>query len=635
MASRRKRRQLGMDRGITRRDFVNGFAVGSAGAWAATRSALDGITRTNLTPGGVAAATDYPPGLTGLRGSHEGSFEAGHQLRDGAYQSLSGAVDSGEVYDLVVVGGGLSGLSGAHFFRQALGNDQTILILDNHDDFGGHAKRNEFTHEGRTWIGYGGTQSISSPFPFTYAGKALMRELGIEVERAGEFVDGDVYAGLGAATFFDRETFGADQLVVGPGDASWGEFFRRAPFSERARQDLIRIHTANRDYMKGLSSAEKRAQLAKMSYQDYLLDVAKVSPEAIKFFLGRGYRNNKRVDTLPALEAAQGGAPGFDALELDHQPRWPGSSAYRFHFPDGNATIARLLVNRLVPAALPGDHDMESVLKAPLRYDRLDEPGKDVRLRLHSTVVRVEHDGDPDRAEGVHVAYVRDGTLVKVRARNCLLACWNHVVPYLVPDLPQAQKDALGYAVKVPMMYTNVFIRNWRAFKELGVSRLSYPAMYHSSCRLDYPVSMGGYECTQSPDEPIVLHLVRNPNRPGLPRKDQQRAGMLDMLMTPFETIELETRDQLTRALEGGGFDAAEDILAITANRWPHGYAYTYDTLADPDIPDADRPHVVGRKPFGKIAIANADAGAAAYTNVAIEQADRAVQELMLANGLK
>ena len=626
-------RQLGIDRNITRRDFVNGFAVGSAGAWAATRSVFAGLDGPKANVEAVAAG--YPPRLTGLRGSHEGSFEVGHSLRDGAYESLSGAEDSGEVYDLVVVGGGLSGLSGAHFFRQALGNDQTVLILDNHDDFGGHAKRNEFTYEGRTWIGYGGTMSITSPFPFTYAGKALLDDLGIEVDRASEFVDNDVYAGLGSATFFDRETFGADQLVVGPGDSSWDEFFRTAPFSDRARRDLIRIHTDNRDYMAGLSRADKRARLARMSYQEYLLDVANVSQEAIKFFLGRGYRNNKRVDTLPALEAAQGRAPGFDALDLGQERRWSGSSDYRMHFPDGNATIARLLINRLVPAALPGDHDMESVLKAPLRYDRLDEKGANVRMRLDSTVVRVEHEGDVEKADWVRVAYVKDGKLVRVRARNCLLACWNHVVPYLVPDLPQEQKDALGYPVKVPMMYTNVFIKNWRAFKELGVSRLSYPAMYHTSCRLDYPVSMGGYECTQSPDDPIVLHMTRNPNSPGLSRKEQQRAGMLDMLMTPFETIERETRDQLTRALEGGGFDPAEDILAITANRWPHGYAYTYDSLDDPDMPDADRPHVRGRKPLGKIAIANADAGAAAYTNVAIDQADRAVQELMLANGLK
>ena len=633
MTDSRKRRRLGMDREISRRDFVSGFAAGTVGALAATRSALAGISPSDTTPGQLVPS--YPPALTGLRGSHEGSFEEGHRLRDGVYRSVAGAEDSGEIYDLVVVGAGLSGLSAAHFFRRALGDDRTVLILDNHDDFGGHAKRNEFTYEGRTWLGYGGTQSITSPFPYSYAAKALVRELGIEVERAAEFVDADVYAGLGSATFFDRETFGADRLVVGPGDGSWEDFFGRAPFSEQARRDLIRVHAGNRDYMTGVGRPEKRARLAKMSYQDYLLDVAKVSPEAVKFFLGRGYRNNKRVDTLPALEAAQGGAPGFDGLDLGLERRWRGSSAYRIHFPDGNATIARLLINRLVPAALPGDLDMESVQKAPLRYDRLDEQGAGVRLRLHSTVVRVEHEGDAESADWVRVSYVRDGKLVRVRARNCLLACWNHVVPYLVPDLPREQKEALGYAVKVPMMYTNVFIRNWRAFKELGVSRLSYPAMYHSSCRLDSPVSMGGYECTQSPDEPIVLHMVRNPNKPGLPRKDQQRAGMLDMLTTPFKTIELETRDQLARALQGGGFDPAEDILAITANRWPHGYAYTYDTLADPDVPDAERPHVLGRKPFGKIAIANADAGAAAYTNVAIDQADRAVRELMLANGLK
>ena len=230
---------------------------------------------------------------------------------------------------------------------------------------------------------------------------------------------------------------------------------------------------------------------------------------------------------------------------------------------------------------------------------------------------------------------MRGGHIHGVRARNCVLACWNSAIPFLMPELPAEQKRALGYPVKVPMMYTNTFIRNWTSFKKLGMSRISYPAMYHTSCRLDTGVSIGGYECPRSPDEPIVLHLVGNPNAPGLPRKEQNRVGMRDMLATSFETIEYETRKQLARALEGGGFDPVEDILAITANRWPHGYAYTYDTLADPDVPDADRPHVLGRAPFGKVAIANADAGAAAYTNVSIDEAHRAVQELMLANGLK
>jgi spermidine dehydrogenase len=188
--------------------------------------------------------------------------------------------------------------------------------------------------------------------------------------------------------------------------------------------------------------------------------------------------------------------------------------------------------------------------------------------------------------------------------------------------------------VKVPMMYTNVFIRNWHAFKSLGVSAVNAPGMYHTSFTLDFPVSIGGYQCPRTPDEPIVVHMVRNPNKPGLPRREQQRAGMQEMLATPFATIELETRRELARVLGTGGFDPADDILAMTANRWPHGYSYTYDTLGDPDVPDSERPHVIGRRPFGLISIANSDAGAAAFINVAIDQAHRAVQEVLIRQGL-
>jgi spermidine dehydrogenase len=185
------------------------------------------------------------------------------------------------------------------------------------------------------------------------------------------------------------------------------------------------------------------------------------------------------------------------------------------------------------------------------------------------------------------------------------------------------------------MLYSNVFVRSWRAFEKLRVSSLSAPGMYHTSMSLDFPVSIGGYRCSQSPQEPIVIHLVRNPNKPGLPRREQQRAGMRELLATPFATIELETRRQLARMLGPGGFDPASDILAFTANRWPHGYAYTYDTLGDPDIPDDQRPHVIGRRRYGRVAIANSDAGAAAFINVAIDEAHRAVQELLQRHGLK
>jgi spermidine dehydrogenase len=629
--SAREDRELGLRRAIPRRDFVGGVLQGAAGAWLASGA---GSARARAATS-KAGPEPYPPALSGLRGQYPGSFEAAHRVRDGAYLTLPEASDTGEVYDLVVVGAGISGLSAAFFFRQALGEDKRILILDNHDDFGGHAKRNEFRHQGRLTIGYGGTQSIETPFPYSFVAKALIRELGIEVDRYGEFLDRGLYKrlGLGRGVFFDRETWGADRLVSGYRDRPWDEFFAACPAPEAVRAELSRIHSTEEDFLPGLAPEEKRARLERVSYRDYLVEVARLAPAALPFFAGLGFRNNMRMDTAPAWKAAQYGAPGFAGLGLQEELKFDEDS-YTFHFPDGGATIARLLVNRLVPAAIPGRHDMASILLAPAHYARLDEAGSPLRVRLESTVVRVLHDGPPERSRAVKVAYERGGKTHTVTSRGVVLACFNSIIRFLMPELPAVQKEALAYAVKVPMMYSNAFLRNWRAFEKLRVSSVSAPAMYHTSLSLDFPVSMGGYRCAQDPGEPIVVHLVRNPNAPGRPRREQQRLGMHEMLATPFETIERETRRELQRVLGPGGFDPAEDILAFTANRWPHGYAYTYDTLGDPDLPEAERPHVLGRKPFGRVAIANSDAGGAAFINVAIDQAHRAVQELLARHGL-
>jgi spermidine dehydrogenase len=614
-------KELGMDRAITRRDFLNGIAV----------AAIVGAVRK-----GEAAplpADYYPPALTGLRGSHAGSFEVAHRLRDGAYATFPRLdVDTGENYDLVVVGGGISGLSAAYFFRKMMGADKRVLVLDNHDDFGGHAKRNEFTHQGRTFIGYGGTMSISTPFPYSYVSRALLQELGIRVDRYSEFVDRSVYRNLSSAMFFDKESFGEDRLVPGMprGNDGWSSFLAKAPLSEKACADLIRLYDEKnaKDHLPGLTAAEKRERLARMSYQDYLVKHAGITTEAIPFLWHMSFRNNKYIDTCPALEAARDGAPGFAGLALGETPRL-SFGEYTFHFPDGNATLTRLLVNRLIPAALPGDHDMESVVPARLLYPHLDEADCPVRLRLNSTVVRVEHEGPADKADWVRVAYVSGGKVHGVRARNAVLACYNSIVRFLMPELPEKQKNALAESAKVPLLYTNVFLRNWKAFEKLGFSRVTSPHMYHSSVSLDQPVSIGGYQCPKRPEEPIVLHLSKSPSAPGLfPRREQLRAGMQELLATSFETMELSIRDQLARILAGGGFDPREDILGITVNRWPHGYSYTPDTLSDPDLPEAERPHVVGRQPFGRVTIANSDAGAAAFTNTAIDEAHRAVSEL-------
>jgi len=640
MTTSRERHELGMDRRIPRRDFLNGVALGVAGAYTAAKapglSAADFDVAARQAPGAAAAA--YPPARTGLRGNDSSAVAAFGPMQTGVYRQFPGIdVDTRESYDLVIVGGGISGLAAAHFWRRALGVNQKVLVLDNHDDFGGHAKRNEFSYQGRTFIGYGGTMGIATPYPYSYTARRLIEELGIQVERSSEFQNRDLFQklNLGPAMFFDKEHFGEDRVVAGNGRLPWPEFLAKAPLSDAVRKDLVRLYGKNPDYMAGTSVEEKIATLAKMSWQDFLLKHANVHPDAILFFRGQGGRNNKRVDTTPALEAARRGSVGFNGLGLEREEGFREAS-YTFHFPDGNASIARLLVNRLVPSAFPGGTlTMHTVVQAPLSYAALDDAASAVRIRLSSTVVRVQHDdATPDRAKGVRVAYRRDGKVHAVRGANVILACNNSLIPSLMPELPDTQKAALAYSVKVPMMYNNVLIRRWTAFAKLGAANINSPCMLHTGASLDPGSTIGGYRGVTTPDEPIIVHMTNNPNKPGLPRKEQNRAGAEQLLSTTFEQFELEIRRHLARMLGSAGFDPAADIVGLTVNRWPYGYAYTYDTLADPDVPPEHRPHVIGRQRFGHVTIANADAGAAAFTNQAIDEAHRAVEELLVKNGL-
>jgi spermidine dehydrogenase len=625
-------RGLGMDRRIERRDFLNGLALGVAGACTALHASA--ATREPL-PGSQATPDTYPPGRLGLRGEHQSAIAAFGDIEQGAFvQFPSIDVDTAETYDLVVVGGGLSGLAAAYFWHKGLPN-QRVLVLDNHDDFGGHAKRNEFTYNGRTFLSFGGTMSIATPYPYSYMSKALLTDLGIDVSRNQDVANRDLFDkhGLGPSMFFDKEHFGADRLVPGNGRLPWEEFFAKAPLSADARRDLGRLYGKNPDYLAGKSIEQKVAVLARISYQDFLLQHAGMSPDALPFFLGQGGRNNKRVDTAPALEAARRGSVGFDGMGLPPEETFRQGS-FTLHFPDGNASIARLLVARLVPKAITGRHDMNSIVGAPVAYDRLDDSASTTRIRLNSSVVRVAHEGSIGRPTAVKVAYLRGGRVHQVRGESVVLACYNAIVPKLAPELPQVQKEALAYSVKVPMLYTNVLLRRWTSFKSLGVASINAPGMYHTSNSLDPGSNIGGYRGVTTPDEPVIVHMVRNPNRPGLPRKEQNRIGQQELVSMTFADFELSIRRQLGRMLSATDFDPAADIVGIAVNRWPHGYSYTYDTLADPDVAPEERPHVIGRRRFGQIAIANADAGAAAFTNQSFDEAHRAVQELFVSRGL-
>jgi spermidine dehydrogenase len=575
----------------------------------------------------------YPPALTGMRGNHDGTFTYAHQLRDGKrWDAAGGAARTGESYDLVVVGGGISGLAAAYFYRKNAGKDARILILDNHDDFGGHAKRNEFRAGGRMLLSYGGTQSIESPGKYSDVGKGLLAELGIQTDRFYKAYDRTLYGKLGTAAFFDKETFGADRLVTGMNTTAWAQFLAQAPLSDGVRREIARVYTEKVDYLPGLSKEEKLAKLEKISYADYLVMYCKLAPEALPFF-----QTFTHDLFCVGIEAVSAGAcyeagddyqsftyPGFDGLGFPEREK---EEPCIFHFPDGNATIARLLVRALVPGAVPGQ-TMDDVVTARADYSKLDEENATLRIRLNSTVVHVQHANGPKASRDVEIAYVRGGKLASVQAKECVLACYNGMIPYICPELPERQKEALAYLVKAPLVYTHVALSNWTAFQKLGVHHIVAPGGYHTYTALDFPVSVGQYQFPSNPKEPMVLFMLRTPCRPGLAPRDQHRAGRMELMQTPFAIFERNIRDQLARMLGGAGFDAARDIEGITVNRWAHGYAFTPNALFDPDWKEEEKPWVIGRKRFGSIAIANSDAGADAYTNVAIDQAHRAIREL-------
>jgi spermidine dehydrogenase len=623
-----------MSNTINRRDFLGGTAL---------------VIAAGLTPLAQMRAEPsryYPPSLTGLRGSHPGSFEVAHQVgREGKSFDISGlAVEQN--FDLVVVGGGISGLAAAWFYREAHGPNARILILENHDDFGGHAKRNEFRVGDRLLLGYGGTESLQSPKTFfSKTVNRLMHSLGIDYKRFDTAFDRKLYESLGLThgVFFDRESFGVDRLVVGNPVITGGDSFAsdarlrpieaviaEFPVSDDARARLLEFFKHPKDYLAGKSQAEKIAYLKKTSYRDFLRKDAGLSDEAVKFFAGSTVGLMAMgPDILPALDAMNSQYIGFAGLGLDDlkDPEVAAfNEPYIYHFPDGNASIARLLVRGLIPAVAPG-HTMDDVVLADFDYAKLDVDGAPVRLRLNSTAVTVAN--ARTRGGPVDIGYMRAGALHRVQAKQCVLACYNMLIPYIMPELPDAQKHALALGVKMPLVYVNVAIRNWRAFVKLGVDDIYSPNAYYSQTKLDYPVSLGGYHNPRDPSEPILLHMEHIPLTPnrGLSNVEQFRLGRQLLLSTPFAEYEARITDQLDRMLGSAGFQSARDIAAITVNRWPHGYAYSADSLFDPETP-GPQPYEIARKRCGSVSIANSDAGWNSYTHEAIDQAWRAVHEL-------
>jgi spermidine dehydrogenase len=615
---------------ISRRDFLNGVALSVA--------AGSSLSPLELLAQETAGKAHYPPGLTGLRGSNAGSFEIAHAVALGGAKFGKPAEQTDKTYDLVVVGAGISGLAAAFLYQQQYGSGKRVLIIDNHDDLGGHARRNEFDVDGQRLISYGGSQSLESPSQYSRHAAQLIRDVGIDIGQFYDYFDRGFAERmeLRPAIYFSREEYGTDLTlpnIMGdytgmPDKAEFDEALARYPISDESKESLADLLRSEHDYLAGKSEKEKVDLLRSISYTDFLRDHVGATEEVITIVRDRinGYWGFG-LDALSALEGWRLNQPGTFGLGLEAERGnlYSSDEPYIFHFPDGNAGVARALVRALIPDALRGS-SMEELTVGKVDYAVLDDAGNAARIRLNSTAVDVRHTADNAH---VDVTYIREGKPERVRGRHVIMACYNAVIPHVVAEVPAAQREAIEQAQKTPLVYINIAVRNWQAMVELGCNSIYVPKpslMY--SFGLDFPVSIGDYTFTSAPDQPTVLHGTFLPTTPGLTQREQNRLGQKRLLEMSFEDFESQTLRQLEGSLGGAGFDVERDIAAITVNRWPHGYAYEYNDLFDPpDYGPDNGPHIAGRQRIGRISIANSDSSAYAYVNGAVDAAHRAVQE--------
>ncbi|MDO5356904.1 MAG: NAD(P)-binding protein [Conchiformibius sp.] len=611
---------------LTRRSFLRSSAAAAVSLAACGRSEGNEPAYRPVDTAKAAEAY-YPPALLGLRGDHDGSQSAAHAAALGG-KRFTLPQHATENYDLVVIGAGISGLTAAYLYCKAK-PDAKVLVLDNHDDFGGHAKRNEFTVNGKTLITYGGSESLDSPKgTFSKNAHALLKELGVDYTKFHQYFQQDLYAkkwGLQRGSFFNQAAFGKNAVVAGDLDdpkTDAAAVIARFPLPEADRAALTALYTAPKDYLRGKTKAQKQQFADKTSYYDFLKNTVGLPEQALRYLqnISSDYWGHA-INAVALSEAVENGYPGTKKLGLpkDSDEKEP----YIYHFPDGNASIARLLVRKLIPAAASGS-TMEDIVTAKFDYAQLDKPNQPVRIRLNSTVLLAEN-----RDGGVDIAYLTRGeeNLVRVRAVKCIFAGHSTLAPRIMPQMPAPQQQAMQTNVKIPMLYAKVALKNARAFQKLGVYLLYMPDAPYCLMHLDFPVNIGSYRHAETPDEPIVLHVSSIATSfDGITARDKYRFGRRALTAKKYADLEKELLEQLRGIFQAAGENLDDAIAGITINRWSHGYSYEQVKLWDSDN-TTRRTVATMSKPLGNIFMAGTDTAWMPYLQNAVDQAYRAVAQ--------
>ena len=625
---------LGMNARITRRDFLGSTLLASGALL------LEGVA-----PAELLADGDEFSGYGGVgeySRSNGNTLEvllAGHKMRDGAYDPLpADAVDTGEVYDCVIVGGGISGLAAALFFLRHAGPGKSVLILENHPIFGGEAKQNEFEVDGKRVIGHQGSAIYFVPYPHSFFAR-FYESIGLHAPK----LQYQKWAGPGPAMALGRTPYDSAGLSrgqygfwfgakFGHADGLWlldpiGKQMLGAPVAESTRKELQR-------WFSGKAAEEAKFELPRyegdaasrrldaMSLEQHYIEHFGVSREMVRGF----------------LSPVEGGGAGLgpDALSAycDYAPDLlhpfdDGTGEAVQMFPGGNTTIARLMVKTLIPSSIEGSTGVEAVSRGGVKFDALDLAGAPARIRLSSTTVSVRHDGDPAKAETLSIAYARDGKVFRVKARSAVMAGGSWTTKHIVMDLPEQQRKAYAQFYRSPSMMANVAVRNWRFLHKMGISGCRWfegVGNYMDVCRQGL---VGTNDAEISPDSPVVLAVKVLYSYPGMSTEDQGHRGRGEMLSTSFRDYERRIREQFTIMFGAAGFDAKRDVAGIVLNRWGHAYLSPQPGFFFGKDGNPAPRETLRSAPFGRIAFANTDLAGAMDHRYSILEAQRAVDQLL------
>jgi spermidine dehydrogenase len=640
---------LGMEQPITRRDFLNASLLASGTLLLNAASPADLLAaRASATPNeddwtGFGGIGDYARS----NGNTLQVMEAGHQIRDAVFESLPASViDTGETYDCVVVGGGISGLAAALIFQRQAGPHKTCLVLDNHPIFGGEAKRNEFLVDGHRLMAHQGSAFFPVPYPHSFIAR-FYESIGLKTPRleyqkwgssAPEMqLSRTPYLGAApSATYFGAK-FGQPRglWLTDP----WGKQSGQAPVSAKAREELMKYQSAGDSgvHAPEYSGDAISRRLDTITLEDYMVERHGISRETIRTFLspGEGGGYGLGPDALSAYTAYA--ADMLHPLDISDET---GTQM----FPDGNGGIARLITKTLIPESIAGSGSLEDVCRNAVNFVALDRAGAAARVRLESTAVWVKHgdakqgadpantdpaNSDPAKSEFVTVAYTRNGKTYRVRASSVIMAGGSWTTRHIVRDLPADRAAAYSQFYRAPCMMANVAVRNWRFLYKLGISGCQWFEGLGSYMQVRKLALCGADAPTIGPDSPTVLSIKVLYPYPGQPTEQQGNLGRAELLSTPFRDYERQIRQQFTEMFAPSRFDAARDIAGIILNRWGHAYLSPAPGFFFGKNGDPAPGEVLRAAPFGRIAFANTDLSGVADHRSSIIEADRAVGQLL------